>query len=138
MSHPPKGTILAPRARWAASRGEVRSVTSANLSGGGDRLSGIELGVEGPEVEDAGVDLLDHPVEGEEVQHALAAVLVHHVDELVVAHEDHRLARDHQLHGAEVVAEVAEVLEGGAHPLELLPESSSVLIIFSSTRSRYE
>ena len=34
MSQPPKGTILAPRARWAASRGEVRKVTSGNLSGG--------------------------------------------------------------------------------------------------------
>ena len=31
MSQPPKGTILAPSARWSASRGEVRSVTSANL-----------------------------------------------------------------------------------------------------------
>src|SRR5687767_4547635 len=27
MSHPPNGTSFAPRARWAASRGEVESVT---------------------------------------------------------------------------------------------------------------
>ena len=68
-----------------------------------------------------GLDLLDHAVQGEEVQHALALVLVHHVDEvLAVADEDHAVAGDHQLGGAEVVAEVAEVLEGGAHPLELL------------------
>ena len=68
-----------------------------------------------------GLDLLDHAVEGEEVQDALALVLVHHVDQVVaLADAAHAVAGDHQLHGAEVVAEVAEVLEGGAHPLELL------------------
>src|SRR5438105_2814757 len=29
MSHPPNGTSLAPRARWAASRGECERVTNA-------------------------------------------------------------------------------------------------------------
>ncbi len=80
----------------------------------------LELGVEGPQIEDAGVDLLDHPLQREEVEDALAAVLVHDVDQLVVAHEHHGLAGDHQLHRAEVVTEVAQVLEGRAHPLELL------------------
>src|SRR5687768_10945006 len=104
MSHPPNGTILALSARWAASRGEVRSVTSPNLPGGGRRPVRLDFSVQRAEVVDPGVDLLHHAVEREEVEHALPAVLVDDVDELVVAHEDHRLAGDDQLHRAEVVA----------------------------------
>src|SRR5690348_17203059 len=105
MSHPPKGTILAPRARWAASRGEVRKVTPPNLPGGADRLGlgGGAVGDDRAKLDDGSVDLLHHPAEGEQVEHALALVLVDHVDEvLAVAHEHDAVARDDELHGGEV------------------------------------
>src|SRR5690242_8326408 len=99
MSQPPKGTIFAPRARWAASRGEVRSVTSANLPGGRGPfdLGGGVVAV-GPDLVDGGVDVGHDPTEGEEVQDALALVPVDDVDEvLAVAHEDDAVAGDDEL-----------------------------------------
>src|SRR3546814_14579470 len=123
MSHPPKGTILAPRARWAASRGEVRRVTPPTLLGGccdlGRRLGGVDGDdLTWSELDDGGLDLLHHAVEGEEVQHALALVAVHHVEQLAFVHEHDALPRYHELHGREVVVEVAQVLDGLPDRLE--------------------
>src|SRR3546814_12839020 len=118
MSHPPKGTILAPRARWAASRGEVRRVTPPTLLGGccdlGRRLGGVDGDdLTWSELDDGGLDLLHHAVEGEEVQHALALVAVHHVEQLAFAHEHDPPPRYHDLHGRQVVVEVAAVRTEG-------------------------
>src|SRR6188472_3973888 len=99
MSQPPKGTILAPRERWAASRGEVRRVTSPNLPG--DRRpfgQPLDLVATGADLVDGGVDIGHHPSEGEEVEDTLALIPVHDVDEvLAVAHEDDAVAGDDQL-----------------------------------------
>src|SRR3546814_1735479 len=51
---------------------------------------------------------------------ALALVAVHHDEQLAFAHEHDSLPRDHELHGREVVVEVAEVVEGLPDPLEAL------------------
>src|SRR3546814_14318595 len=112
MSHPPKGTILAPRARWAASRGEVRRVTPPTLLGGccdlGRRLGGVDGDdLTWSERDDGGLDLLHPAVECEEVQHALALVAVHHVAQPAFAHEHAAPPRNPQLHRRQVSPAVA-------------------------------
>src|SRR5690349_13594617 len=104
MSHPPKGTSLAPRARWAASRGEVRSVTPPNLPGDRRPLGQpVDLVATRTDLVDRGVDVGHHPAEGQEVQHALALVLVDDVDQVfAVADEDHAVAGDDELGRREV------------------------------------
>ena len=95
----------------------IWAAAADGLAEGGERGVLLE-----PEQRDGRLDLLGDTVHGEQVQHALALVLVDHVDQvLAVPHEDHAVAGDDELGGGEVLAEVPDVLEGGPHPLELLP-----------------
>src|SRR5918994_4362409 len=147
MSHPPNGTVLAPRARWRASSGEVCRVTARTLvtsatpagvsvaavggpadPAGGSRgrrralnFRGAILPVGGEQLDDGGVDLLLHAVESQQVEYPLALVAVDHVDELVVlAHQYGAVAGDHQLGRGHVLAQlVTQVAEALADRLQL-------------------
>ncbi len=136
MSHPRTGTILAPRARWTASSGEVRVVTSgertgppraqvpaAECAGAASAGAGVDVGLDRAEVVDGGVELALEAVEGDqvEVEHALAVEAVDDLDHLrVVADQHGRRAGDDEPGRGDVLAQVgAEVGEGVTDRLEL-------------------
>src|SRR5690606_7184603 len=156
ISHPPNGAILAPRARWRLSSGDVCRLTGAEASAGapwrsvppptvcgatpevsaaalGRRSPGGAAGLavvrvvgallRGKELDDGGVALALHAVEGQQVEHALALVAVHHVDELVVLPDEHGAVADHDELGRRqvLVQLLAQVGEGLPDGLELDP-----------------
>ena len=125
ISHPPKGTIRAPRARCTASSGLCSyPVTSGAITPlGGAAASVRRLGGARPvELADAVVEARLHPAEGQHVdQHALPGA-VHHVDQLAAVADHHVAAADHQVRGGDVGAHVlAHVGERPADRLELDP-----------------
>src|SRR5690606_27681344 len=156
ISHPPNGAILAPRARWRLSSGDVFSVTGAEASAGAPPRSGLPptvagrppgasapalggwarrpagivgivgvaglglalVALRGKELDDGGVDLALHAVEGQQVEHALALVAVDDVDELVVLPHEHGAVADHDQLGrrevlVQLLAQVGERLPDG-------------------------